>query len=152
VKNEGRIPTVAEEKRDCERFLSINSYTGRTGRSHSLDLPCACSCKCGKDEPTMPEGGCTQLDEVPFKVPDVPFKVQEWMFESLVVDKTVEVCDMLDDVTLRSIVIETARERFKKGYAQYGSTMYGWTPEERLRNVVEELADAIVYLTSGPTP
>jgi hypothetical protein len=45
---------------------------------------------------------------------------------------------------------ELARFRLEDGYNAYGSEMYTWGPEHRLRNVMEELADALVYLSSGP--
>jgi hypothetical protein len=32
---------------------------------------------------------------------------------------------------------------------KYGSQMFAWSPEQRLRNIIEELADARNYLGSG---
>jgi hypothetical protein len=78
----------------------------------------------------------------------VPFAVQDFMFESLA-ECSVLVAEHLFDTHFKTI-IELARERFHKGYATYGSQMYGWSRDERLQNVLEELADAVVYLTSGP--
>ena len=49
-------------------------------------------------------------------------------------------------------IVEMARERHTKGYDRFGSEMYEWTPEQRLTNILEELADALVYITSGPLP
>jgi hypothetical protein len=43
-----------------------------------------------------------------------------------------------------------ARLRHTDGYRDYGSRMYSWSADERRQNVVEELADALVYLSSGP--
>jgi hypothetical protein len=40
--------------------------------------------------------------------------------------------------------------RLREGYDLFGSAMYDWDWKMRRRNVMEELADAIVYLTSGP--
>jgi len=79
---------------------------------------------------------------------DVPFRVQEWCFEELAAAK-LDMLHRLIDVH-GDTILEMARDRFRKGYARYGSTMYGWTVEERLRNALEELADAVCYLTSGP--
>lgn len=79
---------------------------------------------------------------------DVPFPVQEWIFESLVGTSSLEVEDVLE--TYEDRIIAMARERFREGYAKFGSTMYGWSPERRLDEVLQELADALVYLTSGP--
>ncbi len=42
-----------------------------------------------------------------------------------------------------------ARKRHKDGYATYGSRMYSWDAETRRRNALEELADALVYMSSG---
>jgi len=48
-------------------------------------------------------------------------------------------------------VCKLARHRLVEGYDMYGETMYQWEAEERLWNALEELADAVVYLSSGPT-
>jgi hypothetical protein len=40
-------------------------------------------------------------------------------------------------------------ERLRGGYRSYGSAMYGWTPQVRLKNALEEAADMGVYLSSG---
>jgi len=45
---------------------------------------------------------------------------------------------------------DLALSRLRSGYEQYGSEMFTWDAETRRRNVMEELADAIVYLCSGP--
>jgi len=42
-----------------------------------------------------------------------------------------------------------ARRRHLEGFQTYGDEMYLWKPTKRLVNVLQELADAIVYLTSG---
>lgn len=78
----------------------------------------------------------------------IPFKVQEWMFETLANTGLEHLRDLI--YQHHNLIIEMARDRFRKGYASYGSRMYGWDAETRLRNVLEELADGVVYGTSGP--
>ena len=80
----------------------------------------------------------------------VPFKTQEWMFESLCKAKLANLQSMIDDHF--DLIIEMARDRFRRGYAKYGSAMYSWSPERRLDETLQELADAVVYPTSGPMP
>lgn len=46
-------------------------------------------------------------------------------------------------------IVAAAKERHLEGFHAYGSRMYSWTPQERLQNVIEELADALVYMSSG---
>ncbi len=78
---------------------------------------------------------------------DVPFPTQEWMFESLAELELEHLHDLIDDYHDR--IIEMARDRFRKGFAKYGDRMYRWAPEDRLEEALQELADAVVYLTSG---
>ena len=53
-------------------------------------------------------------------------------------------------VRYRRRVMAMAAERHAAGYSEYGDQMYGWPAATRLRNTLEELADAVVYPTSGP--
>lgn len=39
--------------------------------------------------------------------------------------------------------------RLRENYGRFGSTMYGWEAKKRLRNIIQELADARAYLSSG---
>jgi len=78
----------------------------------------------------------------------VPFKVQEFMFEELCEEKIAELPHLI--FTHSERIIEMARDRFRKGYAKYGSAMYAWSPERRLDETLQEVADAVVYPTSGP--
>jgi len=78
----------------------------------------------------------------------VPFAVQQWMFEALKGGATRTAIDLLGNHN--EVIVNTAQDRHAEGFIQYGDEMYHWTPEERLKNVIEELADAITYLTSGP--
>lgn len=77
----------------------------------------------------------------------VPFSVQEFMFEELVEVQLEYLHDIIKDH--ERTILAMARDRFRKGFAKYGDRMYHWTPEKRLENVLEELADAVVYSTSG---
>lgn len=43
-----------------------------------------------------------------------------------------------------------ALTRLRRGYEEYGSGMFTWDAETRRQNVLEELADSLVYLISGP--
>ena len=96
--------------------------------------------------PPVPRPGITPAAGI---APDVPFAVQEFIFEELAGPKLddLDVCLFAKHYTG---ILALARERLRSGYKAYGSRMYGWTPQERLRNVMEEIADAVVYLTSGP--
>lgn len=78
---------------------------------------------------------------------DVPFRVQEFMFEELAEVQAEYLHDILKNHT--PLIVEMARDRFRKGFAKYGSAAYLWDAETRLTNVLEELADSVVYLTTG---
>lgn len=39
--------------------------------------------------------------------------------------------------------------RLRENHGRFGSTMYGWEAKKRLRNIIQELADARAYLSSG---
>ena len=47
-------------------------------------------------------------------------------------------------------IMRLAAERHSDGISEYGDAMYHWLPWVRLVNLQEELADAIVYGSSGP--
>ena len=57
-----------------------------------------------------------------------------------------ESCVQIDPTPLYKL----AESRLCQGFLLYGDTMFHWTEEKRRRNVMEELADALVYLTSAP--
>jgi hypothetical protein len=77
----------------------------------------------------------------------VPFATQSWIFEALAELELEHLHDLIDQH--HDLIIEMARDRFREGYRLYGSRMYAYTSEERLREVLCELADAVCYLTSG---
>ena len=47
-------------------------------------------------------------------------------------------------------IVALAAARMEAGYRDYGSRAFGWSKDERLQNMLEELADAVVYLVTGP--
>jgi len=79
---------------------------------------------------------------------DVPFPVQQYILDELIGQRVHEIGFLIDDYYEQTCAM--AQQRFHEGYKTWGSRMYGWSAEERLRNVLEELADAAVYLTGGP--
>lgn len=94
---------------------------------------------------------------------NIPLDVQERLFTFAREQAIYDLRDLLerfawtqsadwedDAAGQRNELHDLARARLRSGFVLYGSAMFTWTPEERFRNVMEELADAIVYLTSGP--
>ena len=76
-------------------------------------------------------------------------------------DKQVEIFHKKKEVAIAEIyslvsgdddeeLYKLAESRLCQGFLLYGDTMFHWTEERRRRNVMEELADALVYLTSAP--
>lgn len=83
--------------------------------------------------------------------PEVPYQVQKWAFDALSHTMVHEIQQYILG-RFETELLELARKRFEDGYDSYGSAMYNWSPEVRFKNVMEELADAVVYMTSGPLP
>ena len=81
---------------------------------------------------------------------DVPWKVQSFVFEEIAADKLDALHALIEEQY--DALLRLARMRLEQGYIDYGSRAFNWTPEERLRNVLEELADAVVYCVTGPLP
>lgn len=79
--------------------------------------------------------------------PNIPLETQRFMFDELA-GRALGLANYI--LEHDNDLLAVARERLEDGYKLYGSEMYGWSAEERKRNVIEELADALVYLTSGP--
>ncbi len=75
------------------------------------------------------------------------FATQNELFEMGILSSIEALHKLIDKHHWRILCM--ARQRFMKGYEEYGSTMYGWAPERRLCEILEELADAAVYHTSG---
>lgn len=81
----------------------------------------------------------------------VPVNVQLWILDALSHTMLHEIAQFIAD-KYEGRILREAGCRQKEGYVAYDSVMYNWTPERRLQNVIEELADAVVYMTSGPLP
>jgi hypothetical protein len=59
------------------------------------------------------------------------------------------ILSMLIDSDTRNRILQMASRRHAEGFKDFGDRMFTWDARERRQNVYEELADAIVYLTSG---
>ncbi|MEN6546197.1 MAG: hypothetical protein ABFE07_09170, partial [Armatimonadia bacterium] len=77
---------------------------------------------------------------------DVPFGLQQHLLDTTwrdslcwLSDLIIEEIQVYDDGE-RSELHLLADNRLRDGYKAYGSEMYTWSPEERRRNVLEELA------------
>ena len=88
---------------------------------------------------------------------NIPLEVQERILELEYINVVRLLSMWLDECedeagsALDAALHDLALSRLRSGYEQYGSEMFTWDAETRRRNVMEELADAIVYLCSGPT-
>ena len=69
---------------------------------------------------------------------------EEWRGESIN-----RIIRWLSDSAMREAIVAIARDRLLDGYKAHGDEMYQWDEETRRRNAFEELADCIVYITSG---
>lgn len=56
----------------------------------------------------------------------------------------------LESGAYRRHLRQLGRERLTAGFAIFGDEMYRWHPAVRQANTDEEVADALVYLTSEP--
>lgn len=92
--------------------------------------------------PEIPEGSGKEAH--------VPLSVQENAYRGWGPDASVRRARFLDFIRDHWGEIEALGcRRLRDNYERYGSQMYGWDAEERRRNIIEELADARVYLSSG---
>jgi len=80
---------------------------------------------------------------------NIPYAMQRILLRSGLNDAWDALDHILGDESLVSRIDMMVGERHEAGYQQYGSEMYQWPPAKRIENVLEELADAITYLTSG---
>jgi hypothetical protein len=71
------------------------------------------------------------------------FEMRKWG----VLDKLRERLD--NEVGFEVKVLRLAKQRLRDGFVTYGDTMYRWDEKKRERNMLEELADYVVYGTSG---
>jgi len=102
-----------------------------------------------------PEGrsSCSEDNEDEAATVNIPLAVQERLLALTWMDSLEQMSAMIDEALVQGVdgeVFKLALCRLRGGYADYGSTMYGWDAATRRRNVLEEIADAPVYLSSGP--
>jgi len=93
---------------------------------------------------------------------NVPFELQCLLFDVTWLTSLYKLRDLIDDALsgwdpeekcscgCGEDLYQLARARLEGGYEAYGSAMYDWSTGKRYCNVLEELADALVYLSSGP--
>ena len=91
--------------------------------------------------------GTSQSIEVDCSV-NVPLNIQKHLLRYTFFDTAEWLKEKLDDEDFLMELEEMANARLKRGYEQYGSTMYAWSTDKRLRAVMEELADVMVYRSS----
>lgn len=80
---------------------------------------------------------------------NVPLELQKKLMHGSVYQTVNWLIEMLDDDEFLVDLEEMANIRLEEGYSIFGSEMYGWDEHERLLNILEELADALVYASSG---
>lgn len=130
-RNEGRVPTVGEYLEEQEgRTVPLLEEAAQ--RASAL-VP--------RSEHQAP---------LPAEAPNVPWETQKLLFDARYMDALEKTYELLDNNTDELMTL--AETRLRSGYDAYGSRMYGWSPEERLQNALEEIADCLVYLASGLTP
>lgn len=79
---------------------------------------------------------------------NVPLAIQKKLLHSSFYDTIEWMKEMLDDEDFLEDLEKMCEVRLEQGHARYGSTMYGWDSETRLRNIMEEFADIPVYKSS----
>lgn len=78
---------------------------------------------------------------------DIPFVIQSYIFQELAESKLDGLAYFIEQNW--DEILRVAQDRHREGYLHYGSGMYEWTAKRRSIEVIEELADAVVYMTSG---
>lgn len=87
----------------------------------------------------------------PVEKTKVPFEVQKFLFDTLAPNNLE---DLLHHLLCKyeQRIMKMARIRMAEGYTEYGDEMFCWGKDQRLTEILEELADALVYTTSGELP
>ena len=80
----------------------------------------------------------------------MPLDRQVGMFEAHWEDAYDDLPRILEEY--RATIHRMGRERGVDGFAIYGDSAVRMPPPERLRNVLEEFADALWYATQGDLP
>jgi hypothetical protein len=79
---------------------------------------------------------------------NIPLPLQEVILDAFLLDEPAVV--VASFITRHwDEIVAAARERHADGFHVYGSTAYGWSIEERTDNAIEEVADLLVYLSTG---
>jgi hypothetical protein len=79
----------------------------------------------------------------------IPFEAQLDLFEQRKWAVVEQMRRDLDDPEYLGRLFTLARSRLLSGFSVYGSTMHGWDAATRIQNEMEEMADRLVYGTSG---
>jgi hypothetical protein len=87
---------------------------------------------------------CVDVDDLVV----IPLDLQEHIFEMGADWAMLEVERLL--LTEMESIRALALDRLRQGYVDYGCRAFCWDAKTRHQNVVEELADALVYLVTGP--
>ena len=78
----------------------------------------------------------------------MPLAQQEVIFTANFPACLILLDNILDEY--RAEIVALARERLRQGFQTYGDAAFHWPASVRLQNLLEELADALVYSVSGP--
>ncbi len=79
----------------------------------------------------------------------VPLSIQQRLLEVTFKDTAEWIRSLLGDKDFLGVVRDLAERRLVSGYNRYGSNMYKWDKKMRYDNILQELADAFVYKSSG---
>jgi hypothetical protein len=81
--------------------------------------------------------------------PNVPYGAQRRLLGATFKETAEWLIGLLKDDEFLEELEEVAEDRLSDGYEKYGSRMYTWDGGTRYRNILEELADAFCYKSSG---
>jgi len=81
--------------------------------------------------------------------PNVPYGAQRRLLGATFKETAEWLIGLLKDDEFLEELEEVAEDRLSDGYEKYGSRIYTWDGGTRYRNILEELADAFCYKSSG---
>jgi hypothetical protein len=114
-------------------------------RGHGEHHP---DCDVSSDD-MFPDAGNIYVGAAHVPATVIPFGAQLDLFEQRKWAVVARMRRDLDDPWYLDKLFALARRRLEAGFAAYGSTMYGWDHQTRVENEDEEMADRLVYGTSG---
>ena len=115
------------------------------GESHNDQCP-TLNINVGPNEYVEPEYRTTiDIDDII----SIPLDIQEHIFRQGVDYASLDLERML--LQDWEEIKDLALERLRGGFSEFGCEMFAWSAETRRQNVLEEIADSLVYLISGPT-